>query len=256
MYYIVLILVFTLCNLLKVKEIGYITLISGVILHFLTSTLPSFILLRSLKGLDFNKNEISFVKFDRVKIHSFLLHKIVKKIRYLEYIILNNIDSINDERDKSERDKLTGCYNRVKLDRMKLEYEKCDSVFIIFIDVNNLKKMNDIYGHEAGDALLRSATKKLKFWKEYGELYRLGGDEFLVVIKNKREDSCRKLLDKWYPTVGNLNRRTDDFRCMLALGYIYSDSAVRDISELYKEADERMYEHKKEIKFKYGEELR
>lgn len=260
MYFLVLVVVYLVDSLLlkngvEVNIVLRITIGVAALAYLILHTRPLYKLSKALKEIDFSKDEVSFVKLDNLKFHSKLLKRIVDKIRYLEFIILERIDNVNSERFKSEHDKLTGCYNRTRLERMKYKYMNCASLFVMFVDVNNLKKMNDTFGHEAGDALLKSATRKLQYWKDYGDLYRLGGDEFLVVIQDKPENDCMKLVDRWYPKVGNLNRKTDGFRCMLAIGCAFSQTD-KDVDKLSKIADERMYEHKKEIKAKYNEELR
>ena len=260
MYFLVLVVLFLVCSLLlKSGVASYIVLVITIgvsaLAYLLLHIVPLYKLLDALNEVDFSKNEVSFVKLDNLRTHSKMLKRILDKIRYLEFIILERIDNVNSERSKSEHDKLTGCYNRTRLERMKHTYMNCDSLFVMFVDVNNLKKMNDTFGHEAGDALLRSATRKLQYWKDFGDLYRLGGDEFLVVIQDKPENECMKLVDRWYPKVGNLNRKTDGFRCMLAIGCAFSQTD-KDVDKLSKIADERMYEHKKIIKAKYNEELR
>ena len=87
----------------------------------------------------------------------------------------------------STHDKLTGVYNRIKLESKIPEYEKYSDYAIIFFDVNNLKKVNDIHGHHAGDKILIGAANQLRFWHKYGYLYRIGGDEFIVVVTNMPE---------------------------------------------------------------------
>ena len=42
--------------------------------------------------------------------------------------------------------------------------------------------MNDVYGHKAGDALIKSAADKLRFWNRFGDVYRMGGDEFFISV--------------------------------------------------------------------------
>ena len=260
MYFLVLVVLFFVCSLLLKSGVESYTVLAitigvSALTYLFLHTIPLYKLLSALKEIDFSKNEVSFVKLDNLKTNSKMLKRILDKIRYFEFIILDHIDNVNSERSKSEHDKLTGCYNRTRLERMKYTYMKCDSLFVMFVDVNNLKKMNDTFGHEAGDALLKSATRKLQYWKDFGDLYRLGGDEFLVVIQDKPENECMKLVDRWYPKVGNLNRKTDGFRCMLAIGCAFSQTD-KDVDKLSKIADERMYEHKKELKAKYNEELR
>lgn len=256
MYIIVLVIAYIVSNFFVTNKIVLTSVFCMLtVAYLLTHTVPLYRLIKALDDIDFTRNEVSFVNLDRLKFHSKLLRDLLYKIEYLESIILEHIDNVNSERSKSEHDKLTGCYNRTRLERMKYKYMRSSSLFVIFIDVNNLKKMNDTFGHEAGDALLRSATRKLQYWKDFGDLYRLGGDEFLVVIQDTSEKDCIKLLNSWYPKVGNLNRQTDGFRCMLALGYVYS-CEDKDIDKLSKIADERMYEHKKAIKKRYNEEMR
>ena len=186
---------------------------------------------------------------------SFEMKLLVVKFKYLIDIITARINQYNDETKKSEHDELTGCYNRVHLNRVKSWYENQPNMFIIFIDVNNLKKMNDIFGHEAGDALLRNAASKLGFWNSYGDVYRLGGDEFMIVLINKKYDFCMRLLKTWYPTVGVLNRTEDGFKCVLSYG-IAEGKRGSSFDELEKLADDNMYEMKVRVKKEFGEEMR
>lgn len=217
--------------------------------------LPLKKLKNALKPIDFNADYVDFTKLDTLKLNSKDLNYLISKYQYLADNVTTRVKKVNEEVDKSTHDNLSGCYNRTYLERMSGIYHSKDSLFVLFIDVNNLKKMNDIFGHEAGDALIKSAAEKLSFWNKYGDVYRMGGDEFMVVIPNIPEKRCIEYINSWYPTVGNLNRHTDEFRCMLAIGWAYGGK-LSDVDKLQKLADERMYEHKKKIKAKYGEEMR
>lgn len=149
----------------------------------------------------------------------------------------------------SEHDGLTGCYNRIRFNAQIDYYNSCSSLFVLMFDVNNLKRMNDEYGHKAGDALLRSAVEQLRYWVTYGDLYRIGGDEFLVVIVNYSEELCNGLLADWNGCNVILNRMDDGFRCLLAVGTAYG----KDMNTLMKLADDRMYENKRRLKEEFGE---
>lgn len=230
-------------------------ILSGVVLfRFIIN--PIIMLYNAVVVVDFDNDIIDFSKIDEMKLTE------VKEIRFMQekfkYLIdklADRINRVNDEMYKSEHDKLTNCYNRTRLDRYKSNYEIAHSCCIIFIDVNNLKRMNDTFGHEAGDALIISASDHLRYWNTYGDVYRLGGDEFMVVITNKSEANIKNLFDAWYPTVGVLNRQTDGFKCVLSYGIAFTDAKF-DFNSLQKIADDRMYDFKIKIKKEFGEPLR
>ena len=152
--------------------------------------------------------------------------------------------------DLSTHDKLTGCHNRSKLELKIPEYEKYTEYTIIFFDVNNLKLMNDIHGHTIGDKILVEASNQLRFWHKYGDLYRLGGDEFIVVVTNMTKEHLELIISEWYSTLHPLNEEfNDEFVCNLSYGIFCNEGkdslSFKDVMEL---ADEKMYEMKKRIK--------
>lgn len=166
---------------------------------------------------------------------------------------------MHDEHEKykmathnSEHDELTQCFNRFRFNIVKDDYNKSDRLFIAFFDINNLKKMNDVNGHAAGDVLIRTAADKLNFWCTYGDLYRMGGDEFMVVVNHMSRKDCEALFSKFNSGVGCLNRVTDGFKCLLASGYAYGS----DVDKLMKHADKEMYRNKLKMKEADGEEVR
>lgn len=210
---------------------------------------------KALDLIDFSEDCVDFTMLDTLRLPHKDFNYLVRKYRYLADNLSKRINRVNEEVDKSTHDSLSGCYNRTYLERMVGVYHNMNSLFVLFIDVNNLKRMNDEFGHEAGDILIKAAASKLKYWETYGDVYRMGGDEFMVVVPNIPEEDCVKYLDCWYPTVGSLNHRSSKFLCLLAYGYAYGGK-FSCIDKLMKVADERMYRHKKEIKAKCGEEMR
>jgi len=207
-----------------------------------------------LKPIDFESNIIDFTKLDGFYYHNNdEIGVLVEKFKTLSDVLVARVDRVNIETYKSEHDGLSGLYNRVRYQNTKDYYESCNNVCIVYIDVNNLKKMNDIFGHEAGDILIKKVSSKLKFFDGIGDCYRMGGDEFMVVIANKPRKECINLISKWYSTVGCLNRKDDGFRCMVAYGVVFG-GLNSDMDALVKEADEKMYRHKVRIKLENGEE--
>lgn len=156
---------------------------------------------------------------------------------------------------ESEHDRLTGLYNKGKyLSMVEQDFPNMDSLAIFNFDVNDLKVMNDTYGHEAGDNLLIKAAnsiRKVVDNKTFG--FRMGGDEFLMVATNVTEDEVKQLRERWEEELVRLNELDDGIHCVIALGVAYS-KAPYDFSELSKQADNLMYEDKK-LK-KGGREIR
>lgn len=209
---------------------------------------------RCIKPIDFKLDTVDFTKLDNLYYdEDDEITEIVSKFKELSDVLVLRVDRVNSEIYRSEHDWLSGLYNRVKYQRSKEVYSGCNNVCVIYIDVNNLKKMNDIFGHEAGDALIQKASKKIEWWSDFADCYRMGGDEFMIIVTNKSREECEELISEWYSTVGCLNRKSDGFNCFMAYGVSYG-GLYSDIDILIKEADEKMYEHKVQIKLDNGED--
>lgn len=159
-------------------------------------------------------------------------------------------------RYESEHDRLTGLYNKGKYMEMIGEsYGNLDSIGIFNLDVNNLKKMNDTYGHEAGDKLLIKAANSIrKVTSDRVHGYRMGGDEYLMIACNMSKEEVDALKERWENELSRLNQEEDGIECVIACGMVYGEKEY-DLPEMLKKADELMYEDKK-AKKKPGEEIR
>ena len=155
----------------------------------------------------------------------------------------------------SEHDKMTGLYNKgMYMKRIKNFYPARKTVTVFNMDVNNLKTINDTMGHGAGDRLLIKAAESIKsIISDKVEGYRLGGDEFMVLAHDLTEDESLKLKSVWEAALADLNEKDDEFMCVIACGMAYGSG--RELEELLRLADMRMYEDKK-AKKKPGEEIR
>lgn len=156
----------------------------------------------------------------------------------------------------SEHDHLTGLYNKGKyMSMIGEDYLDRDSIAIFNFDVNNLKVMNDTYGHEAGDKLLIKAANSIrKITNNRVHGYRMGGDEFLLVACDVTMDEIKTLQERWEKELERLNTFDDGINCVVAVGVAYGEKGY-DFSALMKTADALMYEDKKRKK-KPGEEIR
>ena len=146
---------------------------------------------------------------------------------------------------EKERDGLTGLYNKGKLMELKQSlFKRQDAIAVFNMDVNNLKHMNDTYGHEAGDRLIRKAADSLRAIEARNVMaFRTGGDEFMVVALHVSPEEAEGLRRRWEEALAELNRAEDGVTCVVACGMACGAKGY-DLEELFAAADQRMYEDK------------
>ncbi|MBP5580153.1 MAG: GGDEF domain-containing protein, partial [Ruminococcus sp.] len=145
----------------------------------------------------------------------------------------------------SSIDMLTGIKNRNtmnnRVDRIVAGKENLASPYaVIFADLNGLKRVNDEKGHSEGDNLLKSAAAILKGVFHDSDVYRAGGDEFMVIAEDIGEDEVNRRIEMLYEqsaSVGDLH---------FAVGISFSSSR-EDILKAMRLADEGMYKDKKKF---------
>ena len=93
-------------------------------------------------------------------------------------------------------DIITGIMSRTAGEAAIAQAMKDDDGCLVFLDVDNLKKINDTYGHKAGDRVLRMMGDTLTTHSENGICCRLGGDEFLIFIKNIAQEEAEHRIQK------------------------------------------------------------
>lgn len=150
-------------------------------------------------------------------------------------------------------DTLTGLSNRTAFvfyekDLQSRHEGKC---LFIHLDINCLKKVNDTYGHAEGDKHIISAANVIKnSFGEYGRSFRVGGDEFFVVIEGKDcQENYARTLEKFKALQTEYNEREDPpVHLCIAHGTAEYDCSDGNPEEAEKLADSRMYEDKRSIK--------
>ncbi|WP_051541679.1 HD domain-containing phosphohydrolase [Clostridium lundense] len=179
--------------------------------------------------------------------------------KVVEYDSCNNpirmagiITDIDDKKLSEEQlkyltyyDKLTGAFNRGYYEYNLSKLNHCTElpISIIIGDINGLKITNDTFGHEQGDKLLKEAANILKSSiGSSGLVYRWGGDEFVIILKNTdetmAEDICKRI---------KLNCKDKDIQSIkvnIALGYATKYTMNTDLNCVIKEAEEKMYRNK------------
>lgn len=118
--------------------------------------------------------------------------------------------------------------------------------------MNDFKYINDNFGHDFGDKILIEVSKILKqTYQNYGKCYRIGGDEFAVIMQTGLEDA-EKVSDSFVKEL-ELSREKIKELPHVSWGYseyIPENKNERSIKDTKQEADDRMYENKKEFKRK------
>ena len=141
----------------------------------------------------------------------------------------NDITELESTRAKltelAYRDHLTNTYNTAALERdiVQMISEKSPFSFL-YIDLDRFKNINDSLGHVTGDSLLKLVTTRIKdFYKDVGELYRIGGDEFVVLIVGQQEKKKTlenaKLLIQSIEDPFNIEELAIHISCSIGIAY-------------------------------------
>ncbi len=142
-------------------------------------------------------------------------------------------------------DSLTGIYNRRKAMELikEQEIEKVPAA-LLMIDIDNFKKVNDTYGHQHGDEVLRGLANILKKHTRKGDIVsRFGGDEFLVYLSDvtsqrviyKRVEQLKQIFSETYA------KRYPDCELGISIGMIYMEDNQIPFHVLYTEVDKALY---------------
>jgi diguanylate cyclase (GGDEF)-like protein len=149
-------------------------------------------------------------------------------------------------------DELTCLYNRrgffaAAVQQLKLASRKEQSLLLLYCDVDNLKKINDSYGHQEGDlALIRTADALEKTFRDSDTLARLGGDEFVVLASEASSQTQEVLLRRLEKNLKKSNANEFRYELSLSVGVARFDpKRAISLGELMTQADEAMYEQKR-----------
>jgi diguanylate cyclase (GGDEF)-like protein/PAS domain S-box-containing protein len=156
-------------------------------------------------------------------------------------------------RELSLTDQLTCVYNRRGLFTLvdpilKQANRQKKGILMLYADVDNLKEINDTFGHKEGDAALIETANILKTnYRESDITARIGGDEFVVIPVGTAGEDIEKIVDRLEKSLEIYNsKRKHDYRLSLSTGVTYYDPENPcSIEELLIQADELMYKHKK-----------
>lgn len=122
---------------------------------------------------------------------------------------------------------------------------------IAYVDIDNLKQINDRYGHREGDETIKATVRVIKSALRKGDaVARLGGDEFAVFLELDNSDALEKVIQRIHQAVERHNDTSGKaYRLSLSIGAeLFREGADASVEEIISQADRKMYERKREKK--------
>lgn len=173
------------------------------------------------------------------------IEDLYQSLRKMESDLLLSTSNLAVATWNSNHDSMTQLYNKRYLKEFLDQYEGKESIAIIYLDIDNLKQMNDVCGHEAGDQLIVKTAEFINSYQKIGATgFRMGGDEFLMVLLGRMETEIRQLVDAIKKSPGiMLTDENSPVTSQLSVGFAYS-AGMTDVDELIEQADQSMYRDK------------
>lgn len=160
---------------------------------------------------------------------------------FLFYLLLSEFEGSFDT--------MTKLYNRAAFDKAVTKLKSKKKFSVIVMDINKFKEINDTFGHEYGDTILKEvATIVRDSFDSSCSCYRIGGDEFCTICRHTDKDKLDYQLES---ITNSLAKERQKDRClpMVSYGYsIFEGDKTLDFKKIFKEADEQMYMYKKNEK--------
>lgn len=164
-------------------------------------------------------------------------------------------DAIGSAMDMANRDGLTGVKNKRAYEQAEIQTDEQISAgesgqFAVAIcDINGLKQVNDSMGHHAGDEYIKSACTLICNTFKHSPVYRIGGDEFAVILKGVDFDDRNDLINDLN---SEQDRNISSGQVTVAVGISdFISGSDKKLQDVFERADEAMYENKKQFKLQH-----
>ncbi|MBO4414925.1 MAG: diguanylate cyclase [Lachnospiraceae bacterium] len=154
-------------------------------------------------------------------------------------------------RNMANTDSMTGVRNKHAYSEhetalnTRIRENDIQKLAVVVCDINGLKFVNDTKGHAAGDQLIRDASAMICEYFTHGAVFRIGGDEFVVILQEKGYDIMPEVIGAFNKKVEE-NIKTDGV--VVSLGYSVLTDADQQLHDVFERADQMMYKRKKELK--------
>ena len=200
------------------------------------------------RNLEASRNQIAFTFVSVLALAIVLLHQLRKL----------SDEKLEEEKETSRTfqnmantDALTGIRNKLAYSEnetainSQIESGELEHLGVVVGDINGLKYVNDTFGHAAGDQLIKDASDMICGYFKQGAVFRIGGDEFVVVLQGKGFESMQESIDDINRQVEE-NINTDGV--VVSIGYSTLTSDDKHLRDVFERADKMMYERKIELK--------
>jgi diguanylate cyclase (GGDEF)-like protein len=187
------------------------------------------------------------------------VHSNISEIELLNASFENMVTRLHEReqelRFSANRDSLTGLRNTTSYKSWVVEFDKeiknkTVNFGVVVFDLNQLKETNDMYGHDVGDKLIVAAAKAISDIFKRSPVFRIGGDEFVTILKKKDLENCEELFASLDAVCENtIIEGKDKIHISIARGFamfeLDKDFCFNDV---FKRADNAMYENKRKNK--------
>jgi diguanylate cyclase (GGDEF)-like protein len=201
----------------------------------------------TVEGLEAGADDYIVKPFDQHELQVRL--RVGKRIVDLQMDLLQAREAL---RERANKDLLTMLPNRSAIQTtLEQELARCHrdrrTVGLILLDIDHFKKINDTYGHFAGDAVLREAAGRLRGnMRTYDQVGRYGGEEFLVVLPNCDLDQASHQAERLRQRLHGTTMMVEGMEIPVSasFGVTVSDGTERSLDDLVRVADEALYRAK------------
>lgn len=173
------------------------------------------------------------------------LERLCESLKTMENDILISSVNLVNATWNSNHDSMTQLYNKRYYWELLPQLEKEKNIGVIYMDIDNLKLMNDRYGHDLGDEVIMNAADLIHDYEIAGaECCRVGGDEFVMIIRNTTLEEVDDLVVRLREDKNNvLSNASKEFVCRLAVGGAFR-LENESIGVTIKNAEQEMYKNK------------
>ncbi len=238
-------------------EIGFEILFVVLVLSAFFTIIAIFIVRKIVAPL--KKLAEALIKLSNGDYNVEIANSDVSEIEFLNTAFENMAARLH-EREKelrfsANRDSLTGLRNTTSYKRWVDEFDKeiankTANFGVVVFDLNQLKKTNDTYGHDVGDKLITTAAKVISDVFKRSLVFRIGGDEFLAILRHRDLEDCEKLFVQFdlECTKASIEEK-GEIPLSIARGFAVFD-LDKDLrfNDVFKRADNAMYENKRKNK--------
>ena len=238
-------------------DISFKILLAAVILFALFTVIAIFVVKKivdplkkltdaslKLSGGDYSV-EIVHCNTNEINLLSTAFENMARRLYEREELLRRsaNIDSLTGLRNTTSYTSWSAEFNK------GIENKQVDLGMVV-LDLNNLKKTNDEYGHGVGDELIVTAAKVISEVFQRSPIFRIGGDEFLVVLENEDLENREKLFKQFeFKCSNTFINGNINIPVSIALGFAKFDpDKDMGLKDVFKRADDAMYENKRKAK--------